>query len=69
VRERRGLTQRQVAELLGWDQPQVARLEGGGVYPTLPTMLLLAERLAVRVVVTPGPAAPRVLLEEVQPAA
>jgi DNA-binding XRE family transcriptional regulator len=61
-REAKGLTQRQLAARLGWDQPHVARLEGGGVYPTLPTMLLLAECLGVQVVVRATPQGGRVEL-------
>jgi hypothetical protein len=48
-RERHRLTQREVAERLGWEQPAVARLEGGAVAPTSTTLALLAARLTVRI--------------------
>jgi hypothetical protein len=48
-RTAQGLTQRRVADRLGWDQPQVARLEGGSVHPNLATLTLLAERLGLRI--------------------
>jgi DNA-binding XRE family transcriptional regulator len=63
-REARGATQRQLAERLGMAQPNLARLEGGAVAPTLTTLALLAERLGVRVTITPGGAAPEVRLED-----
>jgi DNA-binding XRE family transcriptional regulator len=53
-RTTRGMTQQDVAERLGWDQPTVARLEAGGVSPNLATLALLGERLGVRLVLTPG---------------
>jgi ribosome-binding protein aMBF1 (putative translation factor) len=55
-RQGRGLTQRQVAARLGWEQPAVARLEGGAVAPTTTTLALLAERLGIRITFG-GPAA------------
>jgi hypothetical protein len=69
VRTARGLTQEQAAALLGWDQPQWARLEAGRVYPTLATLDLLATRLGVRIVLTPDVGGLLVTLEEVAPAA
>ena len=49
---RRGdLTQRQVAARLGWEQPAVARLEGGAVAPTMTTLALLAERLGILITI------------------
>ena len=53
LRTARGLTQQQAGALIGWDQPQWARLEAGHVYPTLATLDLLASRLGVRIVLTP----------------
>jgi hypothetical protein len=49
-----GLTQRRVADRLGWDQPQVARLEAGAVHPNLATLTLLAERLDLRITLGGG---------------
>jgi hypothetical protein len=46
----------------------LARLEGGGVAPTLTTLVLLAERLGVRITVAPGAAAPEVRVEDARPA-
>lgn len=63
-REAHGLTQRELAERLGWEQPTVARLEGGAVAPTLTTLGLLAERLGVRVTIAPGGDAPEVQFED-----
>jgi transcriptional regulator with XRE-family HTH domain len=56
LRERRGLTQRQLAQALGWDQPQVARLEAGAVTPNLATLQLLADRLGLVITVAPSAA-------------
>ena len=64
-REARGLTQAQAAALLGWEQPQWARLEAGRVYPTLATLDLLASRLDVRIVLTPEAGGLSVTLEPV----
>jgi ribosome-binding protein aMBF1 (putative translation factor) len=52
LREKRGLTQREVAERLGTTQSAVARLEAGNVSPTLPTLDRVAEALGVELVVT-----------------
>lgn len=41
-RAQRGLTQSQFAALLGWKQPQVARLERGDVTPSVATLQRLA---------------------------
>jgi ribosome-binding protein aMBF1 (putative translation factor) len=40
-----GLSQQQLAEVLGIKQPQVARLESGVVSPTLDTLMRISERL------------------------
>ena len=64
LRTARGLTQQQAGALIGWDQPQWARLEAGRVYPTLGTLNLLASRLGVRIVLTPDAAG---LLVSVEP--
>jgi transcriptional regulator with XRE-family HTH domain len=44
-----GLPQRVVAERLGWDQPQVARLEAGQVIPSGKTLLRVMDGLGVRI--------------------
>ncbi len=69
LRLARGLTQQQAGGLLGWDQPQWARLEAGRVYPTLATLDLLASRLGVRIVLTPDAKGLLVALEALSPAA
>jgi transcriptional regulator with XRE-family HTH domain len=48
-REAHRLSQLEVAQRLDWQQPAVARLEGGAVAPTSTTLALLAERLGVRI--------------------
>jgi hypothetical protein len=63
LRTVRGLTQKAAASLLGWDQPQWARLEAGRVYPTLATLDLLASRLGVRIVLIPDAKGLQVALE------
>lgn len=63
LRERRGMTQRQLGELPDWDQPQVARLEPGAVTPNLATLGLLTERVRVQVRLCPTPDGVRVQLE------
>jgi DNA-binding XRE family transcriptional regulator len=61
-----GLTQRDVAERLGWDQPTVARLEAGLVTPNLATLALLSERLGVRLVLAPEAGGLLVTLEPLE---
>jgi transcriptional regulator with XRE-family HTH domain len=51
-RERRGLSQRQLAELVGTTQSAIARLEGGHISPSLPTLDRIAAALGVEVTVT-----------------
>jgi transcriptional regulator with XRE-family HTH domain len=63
-REAHGLSQQELAERLGMAPSNLARLEGGGVAPTLTTLALLAERLGVRVTIAPGAGAPEVLVED-----
>jgi HTH-type transcriptional regulator / antitoxin HipB len=51
VRERReeiGLTQAQLAERAGLQQPAVARFEAGGTMPTIPMLERLANALEMR---------------------
>jgi transcriptional regulator with XRE-family HTH domain len=47
-RTERGLGQRALAGLLGWKQPQVARLEFGDHNPTMETLLVLTRKLRLR---------------------
>jgi len=53
VRERRGLTQRQLAALVGMKQPQIARLEQGGQLPNMSTLLRLLTVLGARMEIGP----------------
>jgi HTH-type transcriptional regulator / antitoxin HipB len=46
-REATGLSQRELAELVGTRQPNVARLEAGHVLPTLSTLERVAEALGL----------------------
>lgn len=50
-RETRGLTQAELAERMGTTQPTVARLEAGGVTPSLDTLHRAAEALGLELVV------------------
>ncbi|MHB1552782.1 MAG: helix-turn-helix domain-containing protein [Acidimicrobiales bacterium] len=52
LREKRGLSQRELAERLGTTQSAVARLEAGNVSPSLPTLDKVAEALGVELVVS-----------------
>ena len=52
LREKRGLSQRELAERLGTTQSAVARLEAGNVSPTLATLDRVAEGLGVELVVS-----------------
>jgi len=52
LREKRGLSQRELAERLGTTQSAVARLEAGNVSPSLPTLDKIAEALGVELVVS-----------------
>ena len=54
-RARHGLSQRQLAAQLGYKPSQVARLELGEHTPTLETLVFLAERLGLRLVLTVMP--------------
>ncbi|MGH9304965.1 MAG: helix-turn-helix domain-containing protein [Acidimicrobiales bacterium] len=51
LREKRGLSQRELAEHLGTTQSAVARLEAGNVSPSLRTLDKIAEALGVELVV------------------
>ena len=52
LRERRGLTQRELAERVGTTQSAIARLESGGISPSLPTLDRIAQALQAEVTVT-----------------
>lgn len=45
LREARGLSQRELAERVGTTQSAIARLEGGNISPSLPTLDKVAEAL------------------------
>lgn len=47
LREKRGLTQKELAERLGTTQSAIARLEAGNVSPSLPTLDRVADALGV----------------------
>ena len=69
LRQGRGLAQQQAGGLVGWDQPQWARLEAGRVYPTFATLDLFASRLGIRIVLTPAVTGLIVTLEALNGAA
>ena len=52
LRERKGLSQRELAELVGTTQSAIARLEGGRISPSLPTLDRIAAALGAEVTVT-----------------
>jgi len=52
LREKRGLSQRELAERLGTTQSAVARLEAGNISPSLPTLDKLADALGVELMVS-----------------
>ena len=52
LRERKGLSQRQLAELVGTTQSAIARLEGGRISPSLPTLDRIAAALDAELCVT-----------------
>jgi len=47
-REAAGLSQRQLAEMVGTRQPNIARLEAGDVLPTLGTLDRIADALGLK---------------------
>ena len=51
AREGRGMTQAELAARIGSTQPALARLEGGGVTPSLDTLHRIAEALGLKLVV------------------
>lgn len=52
LRQRHGLSQRQLAKLVGTTQSAIARLEGGTISPSLPTLDRIAAALGVELQVT-----------------
>lgn len=55
-RAERGFSQRALARLMDWKQPQVARLELGEHNPTIDTLLALSRKLGLRFAFAIGPA-------------
>jgi ribosome-binding protein aMBF1 (putative translation factor) len=53
LREKRGWSQRKLAEVTGIKQPQIARIEMGRQTPTLETLWKLADALGAEVVIGP----------------
>jgi len=51
AREQLGLTQAELATRIGSTQPAIARLEGGGVMPSLVTLRRIAAALGLELVV------------------
>ena len=51
ARERRGMTQAELAARIGSTQPALARLEAGGVTPSLDTLDRIAQALGLELVV------------------
>jgi ribosome-binding protein aMBF1 (putative translation factor) len=51
ARERLGITQAELASRIGSTQPAIARLEAGGVMPTLDTLRRIASALSLDLVV------------------
>lgn len=51
AREARGLSQSQLADRMGTQQSVIARLEAGGISPTLPTLKRVADALGMELTV------------------
>lgn len=51
AREAKGLSQSQLAKRMGTQQSVIARLEGGGITPTLPTLKRIADALGTKLTV------------------
>ena len=49
LREKKGLSQRQLAERIGTTQSAIARLEAGNISPSLPTLDKIAHALGAEV--------------------
>jgi len=54
-RSKEGLSQRKLAEILGWKPAQVGRLEQGERTPSMDTLLHLSRRLGLRFAISIGP--------------
>ena len=52
LREKKGLSQSQLAELVGTTQSAIARLEGGRISPSLPTLDRIANALDAELTVS-----------------
>lgn len=52
LREKKGLSQRELAERVGTTQSAIARLEAGNISPTLPTLDKIAGALGAEVCLT-----------------
>ncbi len=52
LRERRGLSQTELAKLTGMKQPQIARLESGAHFPAFPTLQKLLDVLGGKLELT-----------------
>lgn len=50
-REAAGLTQAELADAIGTSQPAIARLEAGGVNPSLDTLARVAQALGLELIV------------------
>ena len=55
LREKKGLTQKQLAEAANMTQPAVARFEAGGTVPTIPLLERLAAALDAELTVSVHP--------------
>lgn len=51
AREAKGLSQSQLADRMGTQQSVIARLEAGGISPTLPTLKRVADALGMKLTV------------------
>ena len=52
LREKKGLSQRELAERVGTTQSAIARLEAGNISPSLPTLDKIADALGAEVSLT-----------------
>lgn len=55
LRQVRGITQRELASLLGCQQPAIARLESGRIQPDVVTLERIANALGYRIEMTAVP--------------
>ncbi|MDN5940617.1 MAG: helix-turn-helix transcriptional regulator [Nitrospira sp.] len=54
LREQRGLSQAQLAQLAGMKQPQIARLESGAYFPAIGTLIRLLAALGGKIELGPN---------------